>query len=262
MLPALLLAALPLQDTAPERTVPDLAPIQAVVEELYRAICYVPGGQPDWEEMAAVFHPEARLVLAWPAGTEPRVQTVPDFVAEYRQALASPQARASGFLEGPTRLEIMRFGNIAQVDAVFEAFMPPDAARAVRRGIDSFQLVQVGTEWKVLTLVSAIELPTRALGEAVPMRQVVELSLRGEAVELDDATGTLEEMEEIVEEEIVEEPILENEELVEEEEPQQALATAPGQDVAGGLTARRWWIPSPESLFSSIFPALHADHRS
>jgi len=144
--------------------------IEQVVRQLYAAVSYAPGASPEWDHMGEVFLPQALLVLAYPEGSAPRIQSREDFIQEYRQALQEPASRASGFLETPTYLETMIFGNIAHVDAVFEAHMPPDGAQPVRRGIDSIQLIKSTQGWKVLTLTSEIVGRHRPLGKTPPAR--------------------------------------------------------------------------------------------
>jgi mannose-6-phosphate isomerase-like protein (cupin superfamily) len=174
MLSSLLLsfAVAPQQAEAPSA---DQTAIQEVVDQLYAAVSYEAGTMPNWDTMANVFFPEAVLVMSYPEGSQPRIQSPKEFVQEYRDFLEQPGRNAQGFYEGPTYLEIMMFGNIAHVDAVFEAFLPPDSPVPVKRGIDSFQLLKVEGEWKILALTSAQTLGNRPLGEAPPTRIAINL---------------------------------------------------------------------------------------
>lgn len=36
----------------------DVASIDGIVEALYEAVSFEPGGSPDWERLASLFHPE------------------------------------------------------------------------------------------------------------------------------------------------------------------------------------------------------------
>lgn len=168
----LCLSALPQQT---EVAATDQAAIEKVVEQLYAAVSYAPGTMPQWESMADVFLPEAVLVMSYPNNAKPRIQSPKEFVQEYRDFLEQPGRNAEGFQEGPIYFETMVFGNIAHVDALFEAFLPPDAQVPVKRGIDSFQLLRVGKEWKILSLTSVQELGNRPLGNTLPPRTVVNL---------------------------------------------------------------------------------------
>lgn len=157
------------------------AAIQKVVDQLYATVSYEAGTLPDWDTMADVFFPEAVLVMSYPEGGKPRIQSPKEFAQEYRDFLEQPGRNAQGFHEVPTYLEIMIYGNIAHVDAVFEAFMPPDSKIPVKRGIDSFQLLKVEDEWKILALTSAQALGNRPLGEAPPTRVAINLKEQEES---------------------------------------------------------------------------------
>lgn len=153
---ALALGCVPLagQGTAP--AAPPALPAaagdpRATVLEAYALISGAAGEARDWERFRAVFHPDARFIFPQrdSAGVRRmRVATVEEFI---RVAEGAYRAGA-GFWERETGSRMDRFGAVAQVFSAYETRRAAPDGPVVARGINSFQLVQEGGRWRIVSL--------------------------------------------------------------------------------------------------------------
>jgi len=129
-----------------------VAEVCATVDALYAVISGPAGQQRDWDRMRALFHPDARLVAVGPArdgkGMSTSVLTPDDYIER-----SGPFLVQNGFFEQETRREVQLFGDFAHVWSTYEGRQALDDAEPFLQGINSIQLVRVGGEWRVLTIL-------------------------------------------------------------------------------------------------------------
>jgi len=146
LLAALALACATTRDAAPPPPVgSDEFDIQATVLAVYNVISG-PAGRRDWKVFEALFAPEARMVVAAADGV--RVMTPKEYVER-----ATPRFNEKGFFERPVATRIVRYGNIAHVWSTYESRETSTQEKPMARGINSFQMVRVGSAWKVQSIV-------------------------------------------------------------------------------------------------------------
>ncbi|MCK7593465.1 hypothetical protein [Pseudomarimonas salicorniae] len=137
--------------------------IRALVTELY-AIVSGPGDQPrDWARQAELFMPGARMirtVLDAEGRPQPEFIQVEDYAANFERKLAGRP-----FYEVETHSIIERFGCIAHVFSTYEAFADEARTEFLKRGINSIQLYDDGSGWRVAAMVWDDERPGLSMPE-------------------------------------------------------------------------------------------------
>ncbi len=120
---------------------PEEQEINATVLAAYNVISG-PAGRRDWNRFTPLFAPGARLIHG------DKVMT-PDEFAKASQ----PYFQENGFFERPVANSIERYGNMAHVWSPYESRHKSDDEKPFAHGVNSFQLVRVGGEWKILTIL-------------------------------------------------------------------------------------------------------------
>jgi hypothetical protein len=128
---------------------------EGVIRELYRLICVPKGGpEPDWEQVRALFIPEAVIVLrvSKDASSTFSVQGwIDDFVAFNTKAKSSER----GFEERIVRMSTTEFRDIAHSLVLYEARML-DWTKPAQRGVDSIELVRRDGRWWIAAITNDI----------------------------------------------------------------------------------------------------------
>lgn len=142
----------------------DVASIDAIMKAVYDVISGDAGQARDWDRFRSLFHKDARLI---PTGKNPQTGEVivrsmspEDYIAR-----SSPQFAQNGFHERELARQVDIYGNIAQVFSTYHAFRSKDAKEPFMRGINSFQLVNDGKRWWVLTIFWQAETPDNKIPE-------------------------------------------------------------------------------------------------
>lgn len=130
----------------------DVQSIDAILAATYDVISGPAGKKRDWDRFRSLFYPGARLI---PTGKRPnetevraRVLSPDDYVER-----SAPFLEKDGFFERGVSNKIDRFGNIAHVFSTYESRHAADDAKPFQRGINSFQLVNDGKRWWVMTIM-------------------------------------------------------------------------------------------------------------
>lgn len=123
--------------------------IESTVLAVYNVISG-PAGRRDWKRFEALFAPDARMVVSNVKDGVPGtvVLTTKDYIDR-----TTPAFNEKGFFERPVATRTLRYGNIAHVWSTYEAREASNQEKPMMRGINSFTLVRIGTEWKVQSLV-------------------------------------------------------------------------------------------------------------
>jgi len=122
--------------------------IESTVLAVYNVISG-PAGRRDWDRFEALFAPGARLI-----STKRKDGAVTANVMtpqEYKEK-AGAYFTDHGFFERPSNNRVEIFGDIAHVFSTYESRHASSDDKPFARGINSFQLVRSGDDWKVLTI--------------------------------------------------------------------------------------------------------------
>lgn len=143
------------QDRPPETTIPeakpaDVASADAIVAAVYDVISGPAGQTRDWNRMRSLFVPGARLIPVSHPGdgkSAVRILSVEDYIAR-----ASASMDKQGFFEREIAKRLVRFGQIAHVFSTYESRRNAEDRAPFSRGINSFQLMNDGKRWWVVTI--------------------------------------------------------------------------------------------------------------
>jgi len=144
--------------TAKEADPKDVASLDSIMKAVYDVISGDAGKARDWDRFRSLFHKDARLI---PSGKNPqtgvigaRVMTPEDYVKG-----SGPYLEKNGFHERELARHVDQYGNIAQVFSTYHAFKTATDKEPFMRGINSFQLLNDGKRWWVVTIYWQAETP-------------------------------------------------------------------------------------------------------
>ncbi|HET7437661.1 MAG TPA: hypothetical protein VFN10_23350 [Thermoanaerobaculia bacterium] len=122
--------------------------LDGAIHALYAALCFAPGQSPDWNLLANVLAPNARLVRVNDDGVfefDPR---------SFRDDLETMMAagRLPSFWESEVSREVQQFAGIAHVLSIYEARATRDGA-VLFRAVKSMQLFERDGRWWISALL-------------------------------------------------------------------------------------------------------------
>lgn len=136
----------------------DVASVDAIMKAVYDVISGDSGVKRDWDRFRSLFYPGARLI---PTGKNPntgvtgaRPLTPEDYITR-----SGPFLEQNGFHEREIARKVDQYGNIAQVFSSYHAFKNKNDKEPFMRGINSFQLLNDGKRWWVVTIYWQQETP-------------------------------------------------------------------------------------------------------
>jgi hypothetical protein len=138
----------------------DVATPEALVAALYDVISGPKGQARDWERFRSLFAPGARMI---PAGKRKdgtfgyRTRTPDEYISTSEKLLVE-----EGFREREVHRVEERFGPLVHVFSTYEALRGTETTPFMR-GINSFQLVNDGQRWWILTVAWTAETPEQPL---------------------------------------------------------------------------------------------------
>jgi hypothetical protein len=137
--------------TVPVANAADVATLDGIMHAVYDVISGPAGQKRDWNRMRSLFIPGARLI---PTSERPttgevgsRVLSVEDYITR-----GGPYLEKNGFFEREAARRVEQFGNIAHVFSTYESRHKAEDAKPFARGINSFQLMNDGKRWWVVTI--------------------------------------------------------------------------------------------------------------
>ena len=146
------------QTTPKEADPKDVESIDAIMKAVYDVISGDAGKLRDWDRFRSLFHKDARLI---PSGKNPqtgvigaRVLTPDDYAKN-----SGPNLEKNGFHEREISRHVDQYGNIAQVFSTYSSFRKQTDKDPFMRGINSFQLLNDGKRWWVVTIYWQQESP-------------------------------------------------------------------------------------------------------
>ena len=144
--------------TVKEADPADVSSIDAIMKAAYDVISGDAGQKRDWERMRTLFHRDARLI---PSGKNPqtgvfgaRALSPDDYIKRNEPFFAK-----EGFYEREVARRTDIYGNIAQVFSTYESFHSMSDKKPFMRGINSFQLLNDGKRWWIMTIFWQAETP-------------------------------------------------------------------------------------------------------
>jgi hypothetical protein len=136
----------------------DVASIDSIMKAVYDVISGDAGKVRDWDRFRSLFHKDARLI---PSGKNTqtgvigaRVLSAEDYITR-----SGPMLEKNGFHERELARHVDQYGNIAQVFSTYVSFHKADDKEPFMRGINSFQLMNDGKRWWVITIYWQAETP-------------------------------------------------------------------------------------------------------
>lgn len=137
---------------APKEANPaDASTLDAIMKAVYDVISGDAGKPRDWDRFRSLFHKDARLI---PAGKNQqtgivgaRALTPEDYIKR-----SEPILLKEGFFEREIARRVETFGNITHVFSTYESRHSLADKTPFARGINSFQLLNDGKRWWVITI--------------------------------------------------------------------------------------------------------------
>ncbi|MGH7555418.1 MAG: hypothetical protein ACREMQ_20650 [Longimicrobiales bacterium] len=138
------------ESQAPEPRPQDVASIDAIMAAVYDVISGPKGQKRDWDRFYSLFAPGARLI---PTGRTPeggvrlRALTPQEYAAGSGLSLEQ-----NGFFEREIFRVAESYGNIAHAFSTYESRRTAEDPTPFARGINSFQLLNDGNRWWIVTI--------------------------------------------------------------------------------------------------------------
>ena len=132
------------------------------MKAVYSTISGDAGSKRDWARFRSLFHKDARLI---PAGKNPQTGVVGAraFTPDDYISRSEPFFAKEGFYESEKARRVEIFGNIAHVFSTYESRHTPGDKTSFMRGINSFQLLNDGKRWWIITIYWEAESPENPL---------------------------------------------------------------------------------------------------
>lgn len=136
----------------------DVSSPEAIITAVYDVISGDAGKPRDWGRFRTLFHKDARLI---PTGKNPStgVTGANALAPEDYIKRVEPVFARDGFHERELARRMDQYGNIAQVFSTYVSFRKGDDKKPFMRGINSFQLLNDGKRWWIVTIFWQAETP-------------------------------------------------------------------------------------------------------
>ncbi len=127
----------------------DMNEIDKVIVQLYRCISFDRGERPRLDTLRQLFHPEGVLINN--KGDEPLVFSIDKFIDAVQERVR--QGTLEEFEEREVWSRTEHFGRIAQRFSTYEARFNRKDPEPSSRGINSIQLIKVGSAWLIVSII-------------------------------------------------------------------------------------------------------------
>jgi hypothetical protein len=124
--------------------------MDAIIAAVYDVISGPAKTPRNWDRFRSLFISGARLI---PTGRRPtgevgsRVLTPEEYIQR-----SSPILEQNGFFEREVSRRVEKFGNIAHIFSTYESRRSKEDEKPFARGINSFQLMNDGKRWWIVTI--------------------------------------------------------------------------------------------------------------
>ncbi len=153
----------PAPAAAPVARPEDVASPEAITSAAYATISGPAGAKRDWDRFRSLFVPDARLIPIQKTGSgshRPRALTVEDYVNA-----SGPVLEERGFFEREVARREEASAHMAHVWSTYESRHAAADEQPFARGINSFQLVNDGRRWWIVTILWDQESPDHPIPE-------------------------------------------------------------------------------------------------
>lgn len=143
-------AATPSPNAIPPANPADVATMDSIISAVYDVISGPAKTPRNWDRFRSLFVPGARMI---PTGRRPtgevlaRVLTPDDYIQR-----SAPLLEQNGFFEREISKRVERYANIAHIFSTYESRHAKDEEKPFARGINSFQLMNDGKRWWIVTI--------------------------------------------------------------------------------------------------------------
>ncbi len=144
--------------TAKEADPKDVASVDAIMKTVYEVISGDAEKARDWDRFRSLFHKDARLI---PAGKNAKTELFQATVMSPDEYIkrAAPFFAKEGFFEREIARQTDTYGNIVHVFSTYESLHSLSDKKPFARGINSFQLLNDGKRWWIITIYWQGETP-------------------------------------------------------------------------------------------------------
>ena len=142
--------ATPSPAAIPSANPADVATMDSIIAAVYDVISGPAKSPRNWDRFRSLFVPGARLI---PTGKMPtgevmaRVRTPEEYIQR-----SAPLLEQNGFFEREISKRVERYANIAHIFSTYESRHAKDEEKPFARGINSFQLMNDGKRWWIVTI--------------------------------------------------------------------------------------------------------------
>jgi hypothetical protein len=136
-----------------------------VVRALYRMVTFEAGKNVDWEQVKALFIPEAVIVLR-ASRTSMNVLNRNTFVDDFVRFIREARLEDQAFEETIVAIQTQETGDVARATVHYAARMP-SRNRPAQHGVDVFLLMKTGDNWRIVSIVNEIVRPGVEVPEEV-----------------------------------------------------------------------------------------------
>jgi hypothetical protein len=144
---------------APKEANPaDVSTLDGIMKTVYDVISGDAGKERDWDRFRTLFHKDARLI---PSNKNAQTGVIGANALTPEQYITrvEPFFAKEGFYERELSRHVDLYGNIAQVFSTYQSFHSMSDKTPFMRGINSFQLLNDGKRWWVVTIYWQAETP-------------------------------------------------------------------------------------------------------
>lgn len=136
----------------------DVSSINAIMTAVYDVISGDKDKKRDWDRFRSLFYTDARLI---PSGRNAQTGVIGarSLSADDYVKRAEPAMAKDGFFERELARQTETYGNIAHVFSTYESRHNAADKTPFARGINSFQLLNDGKRWWVVTIYWQAETP-------------------------------------------------------------------------------------------------------
>jgi hypothetical protein len=136
-----------------------------VVKALYRRVSFEAGKNVDWDQVKAMFIPEAVIVLRT-SRTAMTVFNRDGFVRDFVRFITEAKLEDRAFEETILAIKTQETGEVARATVHYAARIP-SAGQPAQQGIDVFLLMKKDGAWRIVSIVNEI------VGPGVPVPEEV-----------------------------------------------------------------------------------------
>ncbi len=142
----------------------DVGSLDSIMKAVYASISGDAGQKRDWDRFRSLFYKDARLI---PTGknTQTGIASARAFTPDEYIAQAEPYFAKEGFFEIEKARSVDSYGNIHHVFSTYESRHAASEKVPFARGINSFQLLNDGKRWWVITIYWQAETPENKIPE-------------------------------------------------------------------------------------------------